>query len=953
MDSKSTEAFNAAFVLLDTSGKNRVQLTQIQDFVVATGAKIGDPSVVAKLFRELDTDGAAEIDSSKFLSLCKKLEAITNVSVKSLVDKYVEVEYRRLFALVVDCEPTKAGGSAKEHKIHKDEFRRFIGDCERVLSVSIADVSLLLRDFPDSLDFRCFAEIIARLIKGKSISAIVNSFTEAINRRRENRQLALSRFQGATSKVTVTNRFRSQSVVSKAPPKALEEIFEDAFQLLDSRGGGVVSLDAVYEFCESFPTPPPQSTIRKIYNQFDTDGSGDIDRDEFQAFCKGLEQAVNIPMTDMCTFFTQALFKRLYELVDEEGDGNDTVSKEELRQLLEAIRPALSSKLSGSEIYAVIREQEGDLNFDDFCHVIGKLTAGVSISKVVTVFEQQLRKRRAAKRKALQQFESGVFVRERSQSAIGVSSFLSQQNEPELSGSSLKPFCIDCAEKDDKIKRLESEMERVRSEMQNLKNAIDSEHRSNSNSSILREDELQGDIVGNLHVLPNPVHTPFYHKFPRLVQPANSFAGAERLLRVNSIFQENFRRASIDVDGIAKQINNNIQQLIGMQKQLQLLGDSLLDPLAQACQAQSQLVGKIDQFQRNEIKGLPADFSGAMELAASSRAAVLELGPDIECILDVALQERRELAHLAFVAAASSGSPMQLVTLVVSIEQSTQRLCDFFTLALRVGSSQLSDAEIYAKRIMNKALSAITPGDVDRLRQETSKITECLSINCWSSTANQAAESLSNMKRVMTTISMSKREKAVMTVAEDVTLLPTAVRGDPNATQSRDFAYVAERSTSPRIRARRDKPRDILAHVDSLLAAYKRPDSGVQLPPNFSRVDASGNVFFFGTKKIEIGSVEKYLTVKVGGGYLLLEEFCQRYTASESRKLDNFLCAPGVGRVNASSTQTGTHSAIGTPRFGTGMTPRQASGNGGLTPRGGSMPSSARSPQPTVPSLRR
>ena len=972
MDAKSAEAFNTAFVLLDTSGKQRVSLSQIQDFVSATGAKVGDASVVSNIFRELDSDNSGEIDSAKFLAVCKQLETITRVLVKSMVDKYTEVQYRRLFTLVVDSEaatssvsmsnapgtpPSSPAKDLKDQKIHKEEFRKFIDSCERVLSVSVADVPLLLRDYPESLDFRCFSELISRLIKNKSISVIVAAFTEATQKRRENRQQALAKFQGATTKISIANRFRSHSVV-KAPPKALDQIFEDAFQLLDSRGGGVVSLDAVYEFCESFPTPPPQSTIRKIYNQFDTDGSGDIDRDEFQAFCKGLEQAVNISMGDMCNYFTQAMFKRLYELVDEEGDGNDTVSKEELRALLEAIRPMLSSKLSQSDVYAVIRETDGDLNFDDFCAVIGKLTAGVSISKVVTCFEQQLRKRRAAKRKALQQFESGVFVRERSNTLPG-SGFLNNDSvaagsgaagSGELSGSSLKPFCFDCAEKDEKLKRLESELERVRSELQNLKSSFDSEHQTHTKSSVLREDELQGDIIGGLHDLPNPSRTTYYQKFPRLVAPASYFYGAERLLRVATCFQDNFRRSSVDVDGIAKQINANIQHLINQQKQLQIFIDSLLDPLAAACAAQQQLVEKISQFQKQEINGAAADFSAFVAQGDASRKHVKEQAQDIEYLLDSILAERKELVHLTFVAAPSSGNTMQLMTLAVSIEQASQRLCDYVTLALRIGSSQLSDPEIYAKRIESKVMTSLSASDVDRLREEAGKLSESLTINVWSSVSNQSDEGLVTLKKLMTTISLSKREKAVMTVANDADLHVSSARHDPNA-QARDFADINERSTSPRIRARREKPRDFIMHVDSLLSNYKNPASGVQLPPNFSRIDPAGNIFYFGTKKIEIGSVEKYLTVKVGGGYLLLEEFCQRYSASESRKLDNFLCAPGVGRIGA--TNSSPNSVAGTPRF-SNMTPRSAVGGGGLTPRAGiSSKSPGRSPPANVPALRR
>ena len=51
-----------------------------------------------------------------------------------------------------------------------------------------------------------------------------------------------------------------------------------------------------------------------------------------------------------------------------------------------------------------------------------------------------------------------------------------------------------------------------------------------------------------------------------------------------------------------------------------------------------------------------------------------------------------------------------------------------------------------------------------------------------------------------------------------------------------------------------------------------------KLETMFKRVTGSPGVYYFGTKKIQISKHREMLKVRVGGGYMDLDEFVNKYT---------------------------------------------------------------------------
>lgn len=132
---------------------------------------------------------------------------------------------------------------------------------------------------------------------------------------------------------------------------------------------------------------------------------------------------------------------------------------------------------------------------------------------------------------------------------------------------------------------------------------------------------------------------------------------------------------------------------------------------------------------------------------------------------------------------------------------------------------------------------------------------------------------------------------------------------------------VQMQSPEPRVRLRRERPKDVREHIDRLLQEISAPGNPNRLhfPPNFSRVDPNTNVFSFGTKRVELQAVDRLITVKVGGGYLSLEEFCERYGSIEERKVARAR-SPSATRREGSATRVG--GGLWTPRVAT-YTPRR------------------------------
>ena len=69
----------------------------------------------------------------------------------------------------------------------------------------------------------------------------------------------------------------------------------------------------------------------------------------------------------------------------------------------------------------------------------------------------------------------------------------------------------------------------------------------------------------------------------------------------------------------------------------------------------------------------------------------------------------------------------------------------------------------------------------------------------------------------------------------------------------------------------------------------------------FKRELGCSGVYYFGTKKIQIAQHREALKVRVGGGYIDIDEFVDKYTQMEVDKLDR---SSPVRRMTGASSPT-------------------------------------------------
>jgi hypothetical protein len=155
----------------------------------------------------------------------------------------------------------------------------------------------------------------------------------------------------------------------------------------------------------------------------------------------------------------------------------------------------------------------------------------------------------------------------------------------------------------------------------------------------------------------------------------------------------------------------------------------------------------------------------------------------------------------------------------------------------------------------------------------------------WKHLADQLAASLARAKRITEERAPQVKEKGINTARETPSLDLTLAQNEPSPPRPEDVSAreydpspTARSRATPRQRLRQPsrQPRDCREQLDRLLQSYLAKSS-VMVPANFSRVEGTENMFHFGSKKIELLPSETFVTVKVGGGYLLFDEFCARY----------------------------------------------------------------------------
>ena len=280
------------------------------------------------------------------------------------------------------------------------------------------------------------------------------------------------------------------------------------------------------------------------------------------------------------------------------------------------------------------------------------------------------------------------------------------------------------------------------------------------------------------------------------------------------------------------------------------------------------------------------------------------------------------MSSAALAAAPFSTKHFELVEVITAVEHGLQDMLDVVTVILQFGSKQLSDGEIQAKRLVAKAVEDTDPSLLASMLDTITEFKARLSKEAFGEKIDALTENLRRLMRSASTAASAKRDKCCMTMPVDfaapiggkngaganqrsASALNRSADGDAGGHYDpANPAAIANRSSSPRLRQKNLRPKDTVAHVDTILNQYTQ--FGLSMPGNFKRVDPSSNTFQFGTRKIELSAVDRSIVVKVGGGYMLLEEFCEKYSGVEARRA-NF----AAGRLTASTASTGTNTTAG------------------------------------------
>ena len=78
-----------------------------------------------------------------------------------------------------------------------------------------------------------------------------------------------------------------------------------------------------------------------------------------------------------------------------------------------------------------------------------------------------------------------------------------------------------------------------------------------------------------------------------------------------------------------------------------------------------------------------------------------------------------------------------------------------------------------------------------------------------------------------------------------------------------------------------DIPNDELDDIDRMIMGYMK---GKDLPIKFKRI--SEGSYVFGTRKVSAKIMNNRLVIRVGGGYMNIEEFINTYTQPELKRLE-------------------------------------------------------------------
>ena len=645
--------------------------------------------------------------------------------------------------------------------------------------------------------------------------------------------------------------------------------FNAVFQLLDSRGFGKLNLESIFEFVSAVPLPPALNEVTQLYQQFDDDGSGDIDVDEFPGLCTALETLCQVSAREMLQCYERRQYEHLFEMVDDDGGGS--ISSQELKVLIESLHGMLNLKHTAADVALLLKEAGTDeLDFEAFHDVMQKVMGGRSIVQVVRAFEEAQRRKAMQKQEAMHKLES--FVVQNSRPGATKQALLdggAQAAQRRARSGTTKFACINCAKKDAEIANLR---ETVASLEQKLAAFTDAKPPTEHNEPRVRN---------GLHNVSKAA--PALKAAPYVVSAAVNIERARRVKLICAGAQEtNPQKAGKTIAALADAAHKAQRQV----------GPVLTDPSATLRSLHALLV----EF-HVAIKEDKADVALATRLTVETGALRMKLEANAETlgwVVDAAVEAREQLIDAAVAAAPSSNGASRMMAAALGVEKATQKLADTQAVLLFFSGGELSELELLMQALVDGDYATPTEGALEEIRVWLEADEAMFGKDNVQSLVASLKETVYGVQAMAGSfVASSKRDRGVGTTGSpgDVEFQKKAPPMSKKLEKQEVEPKTGLFSRPPRVRDIGKEVDRRGATVDLMIERYLR--SGVQVPPNFARVythnlqemEKRKHMFAFGTRRIDLCVVDNHLAVPTGGGYMYFDEYCSTYTDLETDRM--------------------------------------------------------------------
>jgi len=151
--------------------------------------------------------------------------------------------------------------------------------------------------------------------------------------------------------------------------------FRAIFDKYDTSGDGSVDAAEMQQVFQAVGVHLKQFQVEQIVREFDIDGSGEIEFEEFMVMMiKLLNRRIRADCIDYRDYLADALISRyeqMFRQYDASGDGS--ISREELEDMLQKLNINLTAIQIDEVIAEVDKDGSGEIEFDEFLSMMAKL----------------------------------------------------------------------------------------------------------------------------------------------------------------------------------------------------------------------------------------------------------------------------------------------------------------------------------------------------------------------------------------------------------------------------------------------------------------------------------------------------------------------------------------------------------------------------------------------------